>query len=76
MINDTLTKTDLKAILTASQPDNESFMEHEFNCFIQASPLRREIFNAIDHLENHKIQFIDHEFKALLNRWRSINVNG
>lgn len=71
MIKDTLTKTDLKAMLTSSQPDNMGFMEHEFNCFIQASPFRREIFNAIEHLENCKIQLIDHEFKALLNRWRT-----
>lgn len=72
MTKDTVTKIDLKVMLTASQPDNTGFMAHEFNCFIQASPLRREIFNAIDHLENCKVQLIDREFKALLNRWRTL----
>lgn len=68
MIEDTLTKTDLKAMLS-SQPDNMGFMEHEFNCFIQASPLRQEIFNAIERLETCKISLIDNKFKAILKRW-------
>ena len=55
MINDMLNTSDLGTLHNSSQQDNVWLIEHEFSRFIQESPLRQEIFNAIERLETCKI---------------------
>ena len=68
MIKKTLHNSDFKTLPNAQQA-NMWRIEPEFNRFIKASPLRQEIFNAIERLETSKIRLIDNQFKTILNRW-------
>lgn len=69
MINNTFNDSDFETLPARYQQNNLWRIEQEFNHFIQASPLRQEIFNAIERLETSKIRLIDNEFKTILNRW-------
>ncbi|MCX7087871.1 MAG: hypothetical protein NTV00_07440 [Methylococcales bacterium] len=70
MIDNTFNNADFERPSNPSQLDDKRLIEQEFNRFIQASPLRQEIFSAISRLETSKIRLIDNEFKNLLNRFR------
>ncbi|NOT83715.1 MAG: hypothetical protein HOP02_02820 [Methylococcaceae bacterium] len=70
MINECVDQVDLDIRLNSLEQNNVLRIEQEFSRFVQASPLRREIFNAIERLETRKISLMDNEFKAILNRWR------
>jgi hypothetical protein len=72
MINKSFNNADVKTRPEFAQPNNIYRIETEFSRFIQAHPLRQEIFNAIERLEISKIRLIDNEFKNILNRWQSL----
>lgn len=70
MINEGYDSAEFEIMVDSSAQSSVLRIDQEFNHFIEASPLRREIFNAIERLETRKISLMDKEFKAILNRWR------